>query len=417
MALLELPVVSAWDAGERDTVAWMGQINLATASLVGTIRELLDNEGYVGPGITSIEHWLTWKGGLSHRRAENLVRIARRIDELPACWALFETGRLTEEAMVRIARRVPAGRDAEVASWAPGFLYSQLTRALASCPELPDPDPRPKPHNDQRHKHFTHHQDDDGWIKGSFCLPPEEATVISLGLHTARDAEFRDRKDLPDDADVEGQPRSVVSWADAFVRMGAEATDALDKNLQRSKRAGDRHQVVLHHDIDPDGTLGPGQLHLGPLVPDTVARYLSCDASVIVAMYMDGKLIGITPTVREPSRALRRAIERRDQGCTHPLCNQRRWVQVHHLIHWEDGGPTIPANLICLCPQHHREYHRGDYGIEGNPEDGTLRFHDTWGHTIGPPDHGPPVAQRPDEPGPFTPPYGERLDTTQFTWN
>lgn len=36
------------------------------------------------------------------------MRIARRIDELPACWALFEARRLTEDAMVRIACRVPA---------------------------------------------------------------------------------------------------------------------------------------------------------------------------------------------------------------------------------------------------------------------------------------------------------------------
>jgi hypothetical protein len=416
MALLERPVESAWAVGERETVAAMGQINLATASLVGSIRWMIDNDGCCGPGIQSVEHWVTWKAGVSARRAQNLCRIARRIHELPACWGLFEAGRLTEDAMVLIARRVPAVRDAEVADWAPGFLHAQLARALASCPELPDPDPRPKP-TARNDRFFHYHEAVDGWSEGSFRLPPEEAAAVGMGLRAARDAEFRDRKDLPEDAEVDDRGGRTVSWLDALVRMGHEAADALDKHLQRSNRAGDRHQVVLHHDIDPDGRFGPGQLHLGGVVPDTVARYLACDASVIVATYRAGQLIGISPTVREPSRALRRAIERRDQGCMHPLCNQRRWVQVHHLRHWEDGGPTIPSNLICLCPEHHRAHHRGAFTIEGNPEDGTLRFHDRWGGVIEPPALGPPAPRRLDGPSPFIPPYGERLQASQFVWN
>ena len=42
--------------------------------------------------------------------------------------------------MVRIACRVPANRDMDVAALAPEMLVSQLDRLLASLPELPDPD-------------------------------------------------------------------------------------------------------------------------------------------------------------------------------------------------------------------------------------------------------------------------------------
>jgi hypothetical protein len=416
MAVVELPIETAWAVGERETVAAMGVINVATARLVRTIRDLIDNEGW--GGCASIEQWVGWKAGVSRHRAEKLTRIARRIDELPACWALFEAGRLTEDAMVAISRRVPASRDAEVAGWAPGFLHGQLTRSLRSCPELPDPDPRPERDPREPVRECSVGQRPDGWVEGSFCLPPEEGAGVLLAFEAARDAEFRDRQDLDPDTDVTGMAvRSTVHWADALVRMGHEALDALDRTLQRSNRAGDRHQVVLHHDIDPDGTLGPGQLHLVPLVPDTVARYLACDASVIVATYRNGQLLGINPTVREPSRALRRAIERRDQGCTHPLCNQRRWLQIHHLVHWEDGGPTVPANLICLCPAHHRAHHRGEFTITGNPEAHTLQFLDHWGHAIGPPDPGPPADYRPSDPSPFTPPFGEPLQARWFAWN
>jgi hypothetical protein len=30
---------------------------------------------------------------------------------------------------------------------------------------------------------------------------------------------------------------------------------------------------------------------------------------------------------------------------------------VHHVISWEDGGPTNLANLTLLCGYHHRRHH------------------------------------------------------------
>jgi hypothetical protein len=153
------------------------------------------------------------------------------------------------------------------------------------------------------------------------------------------------------------------------------------------------------------------------VVPDVIARFLGCDAEVMVASYRMGQLIGIHPTERTVSRALRRAIERRDQGCTHPLCTQRGFLHVHHLRHWEDGGATVPANLLCLCPTHHREHHQGEFTIDGSPERGGLRFLNRWGRPIEPPGTGSPDPVRIDEPSPFQPPYGERLSRHWFAWN
>src|SRR4029453_9589828 len=100
-----------------------------------------------------------------------LVRIARRISDLPACWALFAAGRLGEDAMVRIARRVPAARDTEVAALAPALLISQLDRLLRPLPEPPDPDAAPKPEPERTCRLAERR---DGWLRGMFCLPPDE---------------------------------------------------------------------------------------------------------------------------------------------------------------------------------------------------------------------------------------------------
>jgi hypothetical protein len=65
----------------------------------------------------------------------------------------------------------------------------------------------------------------------------------------------------------------------------------------------------------------------------------------MVAAYRAGELIGINPTDRTVNRHQRRVLEPRDQGCAHPLCIQRRWLHVHHIVHGHHRGLTVPANL------------------------------------------------------------------------
>ena len=56
-----------------------------------------------------------------------------------------------------------------------------------------------------------------------------------------------------------------------------------------------------------------------------------------------------------------------------PGCNQKRWLHVHHIVFWEDGGRTGSGNLCALCPRHHRMLHAG-YQVQGDPN-GRLRFY------------------------------------------
>ncbi|EUA33789.1 HNH endonuclease family protein [Mycobacterium xenopi 3993] len=42
-----------------------------------------------------------------------------------------------------------------------------------------------------------------------------------------------------------------------------------------------------------------------------------------------------------------------------------RGLHAHHIIHWEDGGPTELSNLVLVCPYHHRLHHRGEITITG----------------------------------------------------
>lgn len=489
-----------WDA-EAATIGFVSTMNTAVAGLVDAIAVLVASEAWRGAGVRSCAHWLSWKAGMAPARARGLVAVAERREELPECWAAFEAGRLTEDAMVLLARRAPAERDAELAGLAPELMVSQLQRLLAKLPELPSGDEDEGAEASEPTPYLRLHTSEDGWGHGSFRLPPDAAELLRIGLDHARDAEYHDRTGVaphPEDAhdsddgdgngndagggpapgssrpasgagselgggsshdrgtdsargvdgrpvrdpgasegvgseaatgrptghDHDVEPPSVdVSWVDALVRLATEGTHALDAHHRRTGRPGERAKVVLHHDLGSDGTLGPGRLHLGAVLPDPLARYLACDADVAVVSHRDGCLVGIHPATRTVPNALRRAIEDRDQGCVHPLCHQRRHLHIHHIWFWEDGGPTTPDNLVALCPTHHRALHHGELTLTGDPEAGTLTVTTSAGIPLRPPRFRPPDPA--DPPGappsrsepPYRPASGERLHLRWLSWN
>jgi hypothetical protein len=397
-----------WAAQER-VAGLVGQANLLAAQLVDVIVEVIDAEAWGGGGsLRSPQHWVAWRTGFSPARAARLVQIARRVDDLPRCVELFRSGRLTEDAMGLIATKAPSERDGELADLAPMLLHSQLSRILRHLPDQAPNPPTPEP---ERRVRFGFR--DDGWWEGSQLLPPDEGALAQRAMEAARREIFDERADDDDRA-----VRGPATWADAFARVCEHALDALDPATRRGEARGERAQVIIHLDGRSDGD-GSARIHLGPQLPDALRRYLCCDAKVRAAIEDEaGRLLGITPLAPTVNPRLRLLIEQRDQGCRYPGCTQRRWVQVHHLVHREDGGLTIASNLACLCGLHHRLHHQGAYDITGNPErpDG-LRFTDHWGHDIGPPRHGPPAPPTPWAAHRFTPPTGERLESRWFSWN
>ena len=77
-------------------------------------------------------------------------------------------------------------------------------------------------------------------------------------------------------------------------------------------------------------------------------------------------------TVGHFVRRLRRALEYRHPTCAVPGCGATRGLHAHHIRHWEDGGLTELANLVLVCPYHHRLHHRGVITITGPAVDLTV---------------------------------------------
>ena len=122
-----------------------------------------------------------------------------------------------------------------------------------------------------------------------------------------------------------------------------------------------------------------------------------------------GRALSVGRAFRIVPDRTRVVVEARDRGCRVPGCPRSRWLQVHHIVHWEDGGATDTDNLIALCSRHHRAHHRGDLGIEATPMIPTAS-----GSAMPEDDHWAPCGRPapPTEPPPtgtWTHPTGERL--------
>jgi hypothetical protein len=116
------------------------------------------------------------------------------------------------------------------------------------------------------------------------------------------------------------------------------------------------------------------------------------------------------------SRTVPRSASRDHGRCRYPGCESRR-VDLHHIRHWSNGGPTSLDNLLSLCRQHHTAVHDRGCLIATRPG-GTFTFYAPDGTEI----PASPALPAPDgsiadahdadiTPDTIIPPwYGERLD-------
>jgi hypothetical protein len=303
-------------------------------------------------------------------------------------------GRLSLDQVGVIAQRAGDGSDEHYATLASCATVSQLRTALKLEPR-PEPDSRPAP---QRSVTKVADEEFTCWrIK----LPHLDAAKFDAALQCHLDALIAEWKHDHDNGDRALDLRPPLpSTAEAFMRL---VEDGWDAEVVRRPH-GHHTTVVMHLDVKEKAA----SLHLGPLLSESERRYLMCDATCEVWFERDGVVIGCGRATRLINRRLRRALEHRHPTCAVPGCGATRGLHAHHIRHWEDGGPTELANLVLVCPYHHRLHHRGVIIITG-PAD-NLMVTDGAGRPLS----AGSLARPPTRPPPAVPPWpgptGERAD-------
>ncbi|HEY5151699.1 MAG TPA: DUF222 domain-containing protein [Mycobacterium sp.] len=335
-----------------------GQRNAIDGRIVEIVAELDRDELCGSTGARSVVGLVAWKLGSSSANAHTISTVAGRLAEFPRCAQGMREGRLSLDQVGVIAARAGAGSDEHYAQLAAVATVNQLRTAVKLEPR-PDPDPRPDP------QPSISKTSDEQFMWWRIKLPHAEAAKVEAALASHRDALVTEWKQACDTGDRASQSAPPMPGdVEAFLRLVEAGWDA-----EATRRPHGAHTTVVVH---VDVAQRAAALHLGPLLTDAERRYLSCDASCEVWFERAGQPIGAGRTTRTVSRRLRRALEHRHRSCAVPGCGATRGLHAHHIRHWEDGGPTELANLVLLCPYHHRAHHRGVITITGPAEDLTV---------------------------------------------
>lgn len=367
----------AVEATAIDTITELaGVLNVTNARLSRTMAEVLADESWAGTGIHSPAQWLSYRAGVSPERARDIVAVAGKRADYPRLAAAFDAGELSLEQVV-VLMRAPEWADAIVLDWGRVATVARLRKTIRKEWFTPDPgEVEAEPSPDDGERMSTSVTEQHRWrIRGELDLGRGE--TVEQALIAAREA-------------LHEHGQTDISVADCLIEVCDRYLDGITAPTRR-----ERTKTWVHIDVaSANATTTDGWL-----LPTHVRDRLVCDGSIQPVWERDGVPFSVGRTQRIVPERTRRVVMRRDGGCRVPGCTHDRFVQIHHIRHWIDGGTTDTWNLVCLCPKHHRLHHQGKLGIRGDADDPTgLVVTDWQGRVIEP--VGRPVPPENDPPGP-----------------
>ena len=351
-------------------------LSLSAAALAAACEWILEADRgqlFLADGSPNLVQWLSARFGLRHSTAAQLVRVARRLQDLPRLRERFAEGSLSLDQVDAISKLATAETEEAVIAECFGLSNAALDRAARRA--------HPPSNEDAleawRVRWLSIQYSLDG-IRGHMNadLPGLEMTWSNPRSELGRIGSHP----IPSRA---GSTRIRSGWPTVWSNCSTTGDES----------SSGPTQIVVHADLealtcDPE-TTGVAEIEGGPVIANETARRLSCDPLVECTVYDHAKVLGIGRRSRLIPAWLRRQLWHRDGGCRFPGCPFQGWLHAHHKTHWADGGPTDLCNLILLCGYHHRFLHEHGWQVEDGPD-------------------GKPVFRKPD--GSFYPPTRPGLD-------
>lgn len=282
-------------------------------------RDLLTAEQrqhWVQYGCVTLIEYLEVYCGIEPRTAIDRVRVSHALGELPLLEAELEEGTFQFSHVKELTRIVIAQTEEEWIAHTRGMTYREVQQAVAG--HVRGDRPTDPTHADERRR----------WV-GFHVKPSTAARLFALlkQLEGERGDRFVDDDDkvnaLCDHASGELPPAEV--W------------------------------------ITPDGR----GFANGTQLDEAELEALTCDATIMG--HVDDPHGRARPTITAKQR---KRIKARDgHSCKVPGCRATRYLDVHHIVHREDGGDDADGNVLCLCRGHHRLHHEGRLQIGGRAPD------------------------------------------------
>jgi hypothetical protein len=352
---------------EKDLVDSWRAVSQATHGFLTLLREFDLRQGWQAYGNNDCAEWLNWRCGIARNTAQEKVRTARALWDLPQIDEAFRRGDLSYSKVRALTRIALPQSECELLRFA---LDASAAQVEAYCRRLRNGDPAPAAADARRAlegRSLTRYLREDGTGTISVELPGSDLDIVMQALEKVGQT-------LPDDtggslfaraadALVE-MARMTLAGESAGRREPAEPTDQ-----KATGSSAETHQVIVR--IDESALRGAGGQSDHPL---PTVRRLCCDGPVIpLVQSKAGEVLHVGRRQRTVTTSLRRALEAQGRLCAFPGCHHERFLDAHHIHHWADGGETDLDNLMLLCTHHHTLVHEGGFSIRREP-DGSCVF-------------------------------------------
>lgn len=323
-------------------------------------------------GCRNMAQWLAGHFDISVSEGSRWTEAAHALEHLPGIAAAFERGAIGLDKVLQLARFATPETERELLAYARRATLNALRRKadLASRPPLEE-------HTDNHHARFLEWRtiNDAGAIYLEGLLPAEEGAIVTRALRRIAD-------DLPHMPALERkvEPCDIPDWFDGDRAALAGDTEVVEDALEQrladalvllaggAPGAGDleRATVVVSTTLAALQSEDRGcQIEGGGVVHPEIARRIACDSRLQIVL-RDGKgaALGIGRESRVVPGYMRRELMQRDGACTFPGCGAKRYLQAHHIIHWEHSGRTDMDNLTLVCHFHHKLLHEHRWMVD-----------------------------------------------------
>lgn len=387
------PVAELSDADlTTEITSWAGRVAAGEARLLALIGEMDERESWFSVGFLSCAHWLSARLGYGIGTARERVRVARALRDLPLIAQAFGSGRMSY-AQVRAATRVATVADqqswVELAGQATGSQLERLARGVARVDRQARDEADPAAAIARLRTTYAFH--DDGTFTMTYRGSAADGAVLLAAaeagaddLRRLADQEEGDEQDGDGRVDVpagtslpvhgprteeqqacvdETRRRSRSDLGEGLLHLARTGLEALGRAHPESAR---RSRSRLSVQVDP--LSGWARLRNGELLPPgslkEVAKAMPSHHHLRPVSPRDLRVHDQGRAARNPSLLLRELLGTVDgERCRMPGCTRVRRLHAHHVVHWEDGGPTDLANLVLVCSRHHTMIHQHGYRL------------------------------------------------------
>jgi hypothetical protein len=317
-----------WQDVDRELRSLARRQSGLDAELMRALREAERIRLWREVGCVSMMEYLERVFGYSPRVAQDRLRTARKLDELPELAAALDKHELPFSAVRELTRIATPATEATWRAAARGKSLREIEEMVSGLAEGDLPTSRKKPELQITRVSYDR------------VLPATRARERQL--RQVLDSQRGDR--LDDDAFLAAVFELALGAVTGVSEQGVgdRAKYQVVSYVCEACRAGSHLAAGVQFPVD-----------------DAEVERAECDAERVSAL-SPGRATQDIP------KKVRRFVEARDRKrCRIPGCRSSQCLELHHIVHREDGGSHEPENLIVMCDGHHSAHHRGVLWIGG----------------------------------------------------